>query len=174
MNKIETKINLNLLDLLLVVTILFSITGYLLAKAEKTSLNKVIEAKENIAIELFIPDIFLTDETMPIFQVGGKAGLTIRNRPYTKLNIIKSESKPKTLLIPDLHGSHKTVIDSTRANVKDYLVTLTDTALKTKDGYVIGGNKIKIGNEIELEGFNYRLKGKVVNIYPVDNNKRSQ
>ena len=166
----KLQIKLNFLDLLVILTILFSITGYLLAKAEKTQLNKIIEGKENIAIEVLIPDVF--SENIDLFMIDDKSAITIRNRPYTKLKIIKTESTPKQVIIPALsNSSYKIISDPTKSNVKDYTVTLTDEALVTNDGYVIGGNKIKIGNQIELEGFNYRLSGKVINVYSLNNEK---
>lgn len=166
MLKKNIQIKLNFLDLLIICTILFSITGYLLAKAEKTQLNKIIEGKESIAIEVLIPDVF--SESTDLFMIGDKSAITIRNRPYTKLKIIKTELTPKQTVIPVLSGSlYKIIPDPTKLNIKDYIVTLTDEALVTGDGYVIGGNKIKIGNQIELEGFNYRLNGKVINVVPV-------
>ncbi len=158
------KRKLNFLDLLLIITVLFSISGFILAKAEKTGLNKVIEGQESIAIEILLPDVYLQEMTA-FFKVGEKSAITIRNRPYTKLNIIKTDSKPKQLVIPSLSGTYKTINDPTKPNVRDYFVTLSDIALKTNDGYVIGGNKIKTGNQVELEGFNYRLNGKVINVY---------
>ena len=166
----KLHIKLNFLDLLLIFTILFSITGYLLAKAEKTQLNKIIAGKENIAIEILIPEVF--SENTDLFMIGDKSAITIRNRPYTKLKIIKSELNSKQAIVPMLSStSYKTILDPTKTNIKDYIVTLTDEALVTNDGYVIGGNKIKIGNQIELEGFNYRLNGKVINIYLLNNEK---
>ena len=166
--KKNTQIKLNLLDLIIVLTILFSITGYLFAKAQKTGLDKVIEGKENIAIEVLIPDVF--SEKTDLFTTNDKSAITIRNRPYTKLKILSASSGPKQIVIPVLSGSSfKVIPDPTRTNVKDYTVTLTDEALKTQDGYVIGGNKIKIGNQIELEGFDYRLSGKIINLYPLKN-----
>ncbi len=171
MMKKKIQINLNFLDLLLIFTILFSITGYLLAKAEKTQLNKIIQGKGNIAIEVLIPDIF--SENTDLFMVNDKSAITIRNRPYTKLKIIKIESSPKQVIIPALSSSsYKAITDPTKTNVKDYTVTLTDEALTTNDGYVIGGNKIKIGNQVELEGFNYRLNGRVINVYPLNKTQR--
>lgn len=166
MNKIKT--NLNLLDFLLLLTIVFSTTGFILARAEKTPLNQIIKDKEEIAIELLIPDVFSTSPKETFFKAGEKTAITIRNRPYTKLSITKSESKPKMTVISSPNGAFKTIEDPTKTNFKDYFVTISDTALKTDDGYVIGGNKIKIGNQIELEGFNYRLNGKVINIYPLN------
>lgn len=167
----NTQIKLNALDLLLIISLLFSITGYLLAKAEKTQLNKIIEGKENIAIEVLITDVF--SENTDLFKVGDKSAITIRNRPYTKLKIIKNESSSKQVIIPVLStASYKTIPDPTKSGVKDYTVTLTDEALVTSDGYVIGGNKIKIGNQVELEGFNYRLNGKVINVYSLNKTQR--
>ena len=46
----------------------------------------------------------------------------------------------------------------------DAVVTLIDDAKITKDGAVVGGNKIKIGLPIVLEGFNYRLGGTISNV----------
>ena len=159
------KLKINILDLLVLATLFFSTTGYIFAKAEKIPLNKIIEGKEDIAIEILLPDVYSVNGDL--FHIGDKSAITIRNRPYTKLKIIKSEPKPKIVLIPSLNGSYKTVYDPLMTNLKDYTVTLRDFALKTNDGYVIGGNKIKIGNPIELEGFNYRLTGKVIDIYPL-------
>lgn len=157
---------LNLIDFLFLLTIIFSVTGFIIAKAEKSPLNKIIEGKEKIAIEVLIPDVF--SSTSDYFKVDEKSAITIRNRPYTKLSIIKAESKPKLAIIPNGPGAYKTLTDPTKANVKDYIVTLSDVALKTEDGYVTGGNKIKIGNQVELEGFNYRLTGKVINVYSLN------
>src|SRR3989338_6072212 len=121
------KTKLNILDLLLIITVLFSISGFILAKAEKTGLNKVIEGQENIAIEVLLPDVYLQEIT-DLFKIGEKYAITIRNRPYTKLKIIKAESKPKQLVIPSLSGTYKTINDPTKPNIRDYFVTLSDTA----------------------------------------------
>ena len=34
----------------------------------------------------------------------------------------------------------------------------------TNDGAVLGGNKIKIGLPVDIEGFNYRLSGMVTDV----------
>ena len=47
------------------------------------------------------------------------------------------------------------------SNTYDVIVTLVDTAKITKDGAVVGGNKIKIGLPITLEGKDYRFNGTV-------------
>ena len=161
---------INLIDLSLLLTILLSISGFILAKAEKVQLNKAFEGQENISIEVLIPDVYSKENNY--FKTGDKCGITIRNRPYTKLLVTMVESKPKQVLIPSFNGSYKTINDPTKVEIKDYFVTLTDLAFKTKEGYVIGGIKIKSGNPVELEGFNYRLNGKIISIStnPTDKN----
>ena len=53
------------------------------------------------------------------------------------------------------------VEDVSQANMYDITVTLTDTAKITKDGAVVGGNKIKMGLPITLEGKDYKFNGTV-------------
>lgn len=162
---------INFLDLLLLLTIVFSITGYILARAEKTGLNKVIKGKEKIAIEVLLSDVFSKEhekEQDAFFKIGEKVAITIRNRPYSKLEVVKIERRPKTAIVFNSQGAYKAIADPTKIDLNDYIITLTDTALRTNDGYVISGNKIKAGNLIELEGFNYRLNGKVINVYPIN------
>ena len=56
------------------------------------------------------------------------------------------------------------VDDVSQAYMYDIIVTLTDTAKITKDGAVVGGNKIKMGLPITLEGKTYKLVGAVSNV----------
>ena len=46
----------------------------------------------------------------------------------------------------------------------NYVVTVKDDAIITDDGAVIGGNKIKIGLPIIMEGFKYRINGVVSDV----------
>ena len=54
--------------------------------------------------------------------------------------------------------------DVSQAYLYDVAVTLTDTAKITKDGAVVGGNKVKIGLPITLEGRDYKFTGTVADI----------
>ena len=66
------------------------------------------------------------------------------------LNSMKSAAK--NVLISD---------DISQPHVYDITVTLTDIAKITKDGAVVGGNKIKMGLPITLEGKDYKFNGTV-------------
>lgn len=154
----------NLFDILILLSILFSFSGYSLAQNNKTPLNKIIKGKEDIGITVYIPEVNHPETNL--LKPGESTGITIRNRPYEKLKILDVRMNDKLLVLPDNSGSPRIIKDPLRKHIKDYFVTLSDHALITDDGYSIGGNKIKIGNEIELEGFNYRLKGKVIDVFP--------
>ena len=60
------------------------------------------------------------------------------------------------------------VPDPAQPNLYDAVVTIKDVAKITKDGAVVGGNKIKIGLPIVLEGFNYRVGGTISNVQLLD------
>ena len=160
----KTKLKVNLFDLLLLLTIVLSTTGFLTAQTEKNSLNKIITRKQKIAVKVYVSDVPIRNNQL--FQVGDEVFITIRNKPYTKLEIIKVEERPKLALSFDRTGTYKAIPDPTKLDFTDYLITISDTALKTKDGYVVEGNKIKIGNQLELESFNFRLNGKIIDILP--------
>ena len=159
------KSKVNLIDLLLLLTIFLSTTGFLFARAEKSSLNKVITGKQKIAIKVYVSDVPIRKNEL--FKVQDKVFITIRNKPYAKLEIIKVEERPKLALSFDRTGTYKAISDITKSDFTDYLITVSDIALETNDGYVVEGNKIKIGNQLELEGFNFRLNGKVIDIFPI-------
>ena len=68
-------------------------------------------------------------------------------------------------------NSKKVVIvveDESQPDLYDVVVTLTDTAKITKDGAVVGGNKVKLGLPITLEGADYKFTGSVSDIKVID------
>jgi hypothetical protein len=55
--------------------------------------------------------------------------------------------------------------DPANSIASDFLVTVVENSAEvTDDGFVIHGNKIKVGNQIELEAFKYRVQGVVADI----------
>lgn len=100
-----------------------------------------------------------------LFAPGKKLSITIRNQPRGEVMIVDVKKKPKqsSFMLPN--GSLKTVEDPADPYGYDYLITLKDHALFSKDGYVTEGIKVKIGLGIEVEGQNYRVPGAIVDIY---------
>lgn len=101
-------------------------------------------------------DVLLEEERISrkeqLFKPGEKTFITIRNVPYTKLEIVNSVK----IQLPKQEPSYPYGFN--------ILVTVMDNAILTDDGPVIGGNKIKIGLPIMLEGYDYKLSGVVTDV----------
>ncbi|MDR3612265.1 MAG: DUF4330 domain-containing protein [Candidatus Obscuribacterales bacterium] len=160
----NSKRSINAFDAGLLMVVLLALAGFGLAKAGHAGVNKVIEGTNKVAIDVFITGLKTKD--VDIFKVGDKSAITIRNQPVQPpmtISAVQHWAKQVSFLSPD---GKKAVSMADPANpiAHDYLVTVVDEADRTADGFVIRGNKIKIGNQIELEGFKYRVQGVVADI----------
>lgn len=157
----------NALDSGILVVALLSIIGFGLARAGHAGVNKVIQGVSKVAIKIYFVG-FKTEDTN-IFKVGEKAAITIRNQPVQPpMTITEVKQWPKQIAFLSSDGKKAVAfVDPTQPLAHDFLVTVTDQAEVTADGYVLRGNKIKVGNLVELEGFKYRVQGVVADINPV-------
>jgi hypothetical protein len=159
---------LNPIDSAVVVMILLAGIGFGLAKAGHAGVDKVVQGVEKVAIDVSITGLKTKD--VDIFKVGEPCSITIRNvpvQPPMKITAVQHTPKQVTFLSAD---GKKVLAFPDPANpiATDFLVTVQDEAERTADGYVIRGNKIKLGNQIELEGFKYRIQGVVADIRHAD------
>lgn len=154
----------NLLDIILILAVVFAIGGFAAVKFGKhQTAGDIIEAKAPIEFDAtFLAQPISAKETL--FKKGDSAFITIRNVPYTELEITNFSFTPWKLAVYDTTKNVFAVNDPSRENVYNINVTLKDDAIITKDGAVIGGNKIKIGLPITIEGFKYRLNGTVSDV----------
>ncbi len=101
-------------------------------------------------------DVLLVNEKLSkkdeIFVPGEKTFITIRNVPYTELEVVNSLK----IQLPESEEAYPYAFN--------YLVTVKDKAAITSDGPVVGGNKVKIGLPVILEGFDYKLQGVVTDV----------
>lgn len=129
--------------------------------------DKQIEANATIGFQVFLRGVTLTSEVSPI-NPNDKTFITIRNVPYTDLKVLDVRVEPRKTLVPNMKGGKDVatmVDDVSQAFLYDMIVTLVDESAKiTKDGAVVGGNKIKIGLPVTLEGPSYRLNGTVSDV----------
>jgi len=154
----------NLLDIILICAIILGLGGFLLVKFGKhQTANNVIEQRSPIEFDAtFTAQPITAKESL--FKVGDSAFITIRNVPYTELKITNFNISPWKTAVYDTTKNVFAIKDPARDNIYNLNVTLKDDALITKDGAVIGGNKIKIGLPITIEGFKYRLSGIVSDV----------
>ena len=169
--------NLKKIDMIIVISailiLLFACFSYLgVKKIGKTPVQK----EQKIAIQVFFRNIIITDTHNP-FEVGEKAFITIRNVPYTSLNIIAAQGAEKKTVIPSTKNRKGYIVvpDVTLPLQYDFLITLEDTVKVTDEGeYVVGGNKLKTGLPIVLEGKDYRFNGVISSIQEIDENQTSE
>ena len=165
LKKIFKKISI--VDYIILFTIIAAlVVGYLTFKKIRQTSDKQIVSTSQINFHVFVRGFSFTGTEFPVKQ-GEKTFITIRNVPYTELevqNVAIQERKTGVYA----NGKYVQMTDPAFPNLYDMVVILTDEAKVTKDGPVVGGNKLKIGLPITIEGPNYKLNGTVSNVIVKD------
>ncbi|MBR2431201.1 DUF4330 domain-containing protein [bacterium] len=153
---------ISIIDLIILVGVAIALlVGVFTAKNLRQTADKQIEAISPITFQVFLRGVTVTGEKFPISS-GNKTFITIRNVPYTELEVIDVNSQPRKTFSPTSKGL--LVPDPAQPAIFDAVVTISDTAKVTKDGAVVGGNKIKMGLPITLEGEKYRFNGTISDV----------
>lgn len=153
---------INLVDLIILLGVVIALlVGLFTAKHFRQTADKQIEATSPIVFQVFLRGVTVTGPEFPI-KVGEKSFITIRNVPYTELDIINVTSQTRKIINPN----SKTLLidDPSQPALYDAIVTIKDIAKITKDGAVVGGNKIKMGLPIVLEGEKYKFYGTISDV----------
>ena len=155
-----------LVDIIIIIGILLAIcVGVITIKHYRETASKQIEATSKINFVVYLRGVTLTNDDIPV-KKSDKTFISIRNVPYTDLDIVDVVYSPKmTTISANNSKGYSIVPDASQPHTYDIAVTVTDTAKITKDGAVVGGNKIKMGLPITLEGKTYKLTGTVSDIY---------
>ena len=162
--------NKKIVDIIIVVGLLLVVgVGIITAKGMRSTASKQIEAKSDIEFVVFLRNVTVSNSICPI-KSGEKTFISIRNVPYSDLDVIDVNYIPKkTVVAAKNYKGYIVVDDAALLDTYDIVVKVKDTAFITKDGAVAGGNKIKIGLPITLEGKTYKLNGTVSDITIVNN-----
>ncbi len=151
-----------LVDLIIILGVIIAlVVGVYTAKHFRQTADKQIEATSPITFQVFLRGVTVTGEEFPV-KADDKTFITIRNVPYTELNVIDEKSEPRQTFSPA--AKNLLVPDPAQPAIYDAIVTITDTAKITKDGAVVGGNKIKMGLPVTLEGEKYKFNGTISDV----------
>lgn len=152
----------SLVDLIIVGGVIIALlVGIYTAKHFRQTADKQIEATSSITFQVFLRGVTVTGEEFPV-KKNAKTFITIRNVPYTELTVLDVTSQPRKTLSPT--GKYTLVNDPSQPAIFDAVVTISDTAKITKDGAVVGGNKIKMGLPVTLEGETYKFNGTISDV----------
>ena len=160
---------LKLTDYLIIFAVIVLVTiGTLAVFKKKSFANLPVEKETTIQFDVFFRGVTISTPESP-FKIGDDAFITIRNVPYTKLKIVDMDAQPRMTLINTPKGPAP-VIDISMPNLFDMIVKLEHKAKLTSDGCVAGGNKIKMGIPVVIEGEKYKYQGTISNVYEVNTN----
>ncbi len=157
---------LKLTDIIIILGVFIAlVVGFLTYKNFRQTASNKIEGEAKIAFQVFLRGITLTTGQSPI-RFGEKTFISIRNVPYTDLQIIDVKADSKKTIMPNTRTKEPFVMveDLSQPFMYDVVVTVIDDAKITDDGAVVGGNKVKIGLPIVLEGKDYKFNGLVSNV----------
>lgn len=161
MKKIFGK--LNIVDIIIVLGVFIALlVGLATMKHFRQTADKQIEATSPITFQVFLRGVTVTGSEFPI-KPEDKTFITIRNVPYTELNVVNVTSQPRQIFLP---GAKNLLLvpDPAQPAIFDAIITITDVAKITKDGAVVGGNKIKMGLPVTLEGKTYKFNGTISDV----------
>jgi len=173
MNILDSKGRLfgkiNLLDLGAALVILLVIVGIFIFPGTSGSVAQIGAKTVPVEVDLLVRGLNVRDPQQLFkegFAKGGKTNVIIRNQPYGQIGIKSVRQLERTLTIGQPDGSVKELPDPRKENnfSTDFILTLEGKATVTKDGPVLGNNKVKIGMPFELEGFNYNFNASVIDI----------
>jgi len=157
---------LNIVDIIIVLGVIIAlIVGVFTMKHFRQTADKQIEATSQISFQVFLRGVTVTGKEFPI-KAGQKTFITIRNVPYTELNVNGVAYTPRQTAVASSKTEKQYVLvnDPSQPSIFDAVVSITDIAKITKDGAVVGGNKIKMGLPVTLEGENYKFNGTISDV----------
>ena len=161
---------IRIVDFIIVAFVIVALgVGFCTYKGYRQTADKQIEATSKVVFKVYMRGVTFSGDNIPIVM-GDKTFISIRNVPYSDLDIVDVKADRRKIVLPTLNSKKVSIVveDVSQPDLYDVVVTLTDTAKITKDGAVVGGNKIKMGLPITLEGPDYKFTGSVSDIKVID------
>lgn len=161
---------IRIVDFIIVAFVIVALgVGFCTYKGYRQTADKQIEATSKVVFKVYMRGVTFSGDNIPIVK-GDKTFISIRNVPYSDLDIVDVKADRRKIVLPTLNSKKVSIVveDVSQPDLYDVVVTLTDTAKITKDAAVVGGNKIKMGLPITLEGPDYKFTGSVSDIKVID------
>jgi len=165
---------LNLLDLGAILVILMVIGGiFLFPGTSGTSVAQLNSETQVVEVDCMVRGLTVRDPQALLQSISESetVDVIIRNQPYGALKMVAVQSLPRTVAVPQPDGSVVAQNDP-RPELNytiDMLITLSGDAQINEDGPVLGGNKVKVGTPLELEGRTFRFNAPIVGVRILEN-----
>jgi len=176
MNLLDSKGRLfgkfSLLDIGAALVILLTIIGIFVVPGTSGKSTIAQVTKEPIEVDVIVRGFIVRglsvlnpNALINQFNTEKKTNIVIRNQPAGQVDIKNVKPLSRNVLVPQPDGSVKVLPDPRTENYsQDMIMTLSGQAEVTDTGAVVGGQKVKIGTLIELEGDNYNFNTSVIDV----------
>jgi Domain of unknown function (DUF4330) len=160
---------LSLLDLGAALIVLAAIVSIFIFPGSSGSVAQIGTKVKPIEMDLVVRGLSVRDPNTLLRELSSskKTAIIIRNEPHGEVEVKKIEPLKRLVVVPQPDGSVKALPDPRPLEESfstDLLMTLADEAEITEDGPVIGGQKVKIGTVLELDGPTYNFRGSVIEV----------
>jgi hypothetical protein len=157
----------SLLDIGAALVILLTIIGIFVVPGTSGKSTIAQVTKEPLEVDVIVRGLSVLNPNALInqFNTEKKTNIVIRNQPAGQVDIKNVKALSRNVLVPQPDGSVKVLPDPRTENYsQDMIMTLSGQAEVTDTGAVVGGQKVKIGTLIELEGDNYNFNTSVIDV----------
>ncbi len=162
----------SVLDIGAALIILLVVVGIFFFPGTTGSVAQVGVSEKPVEVDIIVRGLSVRDPQalMKEWDKTKKTSIIIRNQPYGEIGIKSVQMLDKLLAVPQPSGSVKALPDPrVEENYStNFLITLAGQAKITKNGPVLGNEKLKIGTNLELEGFSYNFKSSVIDVRVLD------
>ena len=95
--------NIKFVDIIIVAFVIVALcVGYYTYKGYRQTADKQIEATSKVVFKVYLRGVTYTGESLPIVK-GDKTFISIRNVPYTDLQILDVKSDKRKIVLPALN-----------------------------------------------------------------------
>jgi hypothetical protein len=163
----------SLLDIGAALVILMVIVGVFFFPGTSGSVAQMGVETQPIEVDVIVRGLTVSDpeglyETL---KASDTTNIIIRNQPYGQVAIKDVQKLPRSQAVPQPDGTVKAFPDP-RPELNytiDMLITLAGEAQITESGPVLGNSKVKIGNQIQIEGELYDFYTSTVGVRILEN-----
>lgn len=162
----------SILDVGALLIIALVILGIFFLPGNSGSVAQINTPTKSVEVELLVRGLSVKSPDQFVEQLleSKTTSIVIRNQPFSNVGIKSVERLPRTTPVPQPDGSVIALEDPRPevSDITDLNMVLTSKAQLTNNGFVFGNNKVKIGNTLRLEGYNYDFTGSVTDVRAVD------
>jgi hypothetical protein len=152
----------SILDIGAVLVVLVALSAIFFFPGSQSSAVAPIGGQPNQAVEVEVALRGLNVRSLDVFKPGSKANVIIRNQPYGEVEIVNVEDVTTTYPVSLPDGKIEEFTKT--AYFYDVVLTVAGKGMVKNDGVVLGNTKIKTGVPLELETFDYLVRGMVMDV----------